>query len=125
MLIINLSDLYINTFSIHNAHTIISEPIDNDTSCPPRLDKLPQLFYPYMILYLPWLFKTTRIPNPPVHWPLSFLLSSLLFLSPLPPPPAIILFPPQCRNKEASTPGSSFLLSSIWSVGCIMGIESF
>jgi hypothetical protein len=30
------------------SHTIISEPIDNDTSCPPGSDKLSQLFYSYM-----------------------------------------------------------------------------
>jgi hypothetical protein len=39
-------------------------------------------------------------------------------------PPMIILFPPQCWN-EASTPWSSFLLSSVWSLVCIMGIVSF
>lgn len=65
-----------------SAHTIISEPSGNDTSCPPRLDKLSQLFSPLIILciYL-WLFKATQnlglllLPAPS-----SFLL---LLLSPL------------------------------------------
>jgi hypothetical protein len=70
---------------------------------------------------------------------LSCLLSILILppLFPLPPPfalPCLPLLPsptivlstphPQCRT-EVSTPWSSFLLCSIWSVGCIIDIMSF
>jgi hypothetical protein len=36
--------MYQYILNSQDANTIISEPIDNDESCPPRLDKLSQLF---------------------------------------------------------------------------------
>ena len=53
-LIINQADLCINKFSIYKM------PIDNDKSCPPRLDKLSQLFYPLWYDNYLWLFKTMK-----------------------------------------------------------------
>ena len=45
-----ISQIYISIhFNSQDAYTIISEPIDTDTSCPPRLDKSPQWFYSFVI----------------------------------------------------------------------------
>jgi hypothetical protein len=52
--------------------------------------------------------------------PLISSPSSLPPRYPLPPPPGIILFPPQCRT-EACTSWSSFLLSSTMVCGFYHG----
>lgn len=56
----------------------------------------------------------------PLYPPLSISLPGLS----LPLPPVIVLFPVLCRI-QASTLWSSCFLSSIWFVGCIVGILTF
>ena len=69
-------------------------------------------------LYLPHILTTFW------HWPLISSSSSVPPRSPMPQPPTLILFAPQCRI-EAGIPWSSFLLRSIVSEGCITGIVKF
>jgi len=62
----------------------------------------------------PNLIPPPSFPSPPLSLPCRFF----------PLPPVIILFP-LLRRTDASTLWSSFFLSCIWFVGCIMGILSF
>jgi hypothetical protein len=69
----------------------------------------------------------TSPPSPPIPHPVPLFPPLPLFFLPSPshPLPPMVILCPLLGRTEASTLWSSFFLSFIWSVSCIMGIPSF
>ena len=88
--------------------------------------------YPQFLILPGTYFYSISLPSVSLSHLLQFLILSISFLPPsfsLPCPPlllpsTIIPSSPQCRT-DVSTHWSSFLILSIWSVGCIIDIVCF